>query len=71
MATIAVVALGAGVLLYPTAADWFATRAHASEIGGYVEFAESIDEGERERILQAARSTTRTFPAARCATPSC
>lgn len=50
------------MLLYPTAADWFATRAHASEIGGYVEFAESIDEGERERILQAAREYNENLP---------
>ena len=48
-------AMGAlGMLLYPQAADWFATLRHNSEISGYVERVESTPSKERERILAAA-----------------
>lgn len=43
-----------GLLVYPDAADWFATRNHNSEISGYVDRVEETPSEERQRILEAA-----------------
>lgn len=45
---------GLGLLLYPDAADWFASRAHNAEISGYIDRVEQTPSEERERILAAA-----------------
>lgn len=46
--------VGIGLLVYPDAADWFATLQHNSEISGYIDNVEQTPSAERQRILQAA-----------------
>ncbi|MBG0718427.1 class C sortase [Microbacterium sp. 2C] len=46
--------VGIGLLVYPDAADWFARRAHNSEISGYVDEVQKAPTGERKALLDAA-----------------
>lgn len=52
MQVVAMVAIG--LLVYPDAADWFATRRHNAEISGYVTRVEETSTEERLRVLAAA-----------------
>ncbi|PWD50968.1 class C sortase [Serinibacter arcticus] len=54
---------GVGVLLYPTASEWFAARVHATEVSGYVDYAGSLADAERERQLADARDYNANLPA--------
>lgn len=53
---------GVAVLLYPTAADWFARRAHATEVSGYVDYAKSLPEQDRTSLLETAREFNKHIP---------
>lgn len=46
--------LGIGLLVYPDAANWFATLNHNSEISGYIDRVEQTPSSERQAILDAA-----------------
>lgn len=46
--------LGIGLLVYPDAANWFATLNHNSEISGYIDRVEQTPSAERQAILDAA-----------------
>ncbi|WP_425956974.1 class C sortase [Xylanimonas sp. McL0601] len=48
------VALGLGLLVYPTAANWFAERDQASEITGYTRAVDSMPGADQEAMLAAA-----------------
>lgn len=54
--------LGIAALLYPTAADWFATLSHDSEISGYTEAADRLTDATRTAKLDAARAYNATLP---------
>jgi sortase A len=47
--------LGIGALLYPSAADWFATRDHSSEVTHYTQQVHELPETTRQALLQVAR----------------
>lgn len=54
--------IGIGALAYPSAADWFATLHHNSEVSGYIEAVEAIPDAEVEARLQAARDYNSHMP---------
>ncbi|WP_224763686.1 class C sortase [Salinibacterium sp. ZJ70] len=54
--------VGIGALLYPTAADWFATLAHNAEVSGYVRAIEALPEAERLEHLQTAQRYNSFMP---------
>lgn len=54
--------LGIGALLYPVAADWFATLNHDAELSGYVEQVAALPDADREAALEAARSYNALMP---------
>ncbi|WP_162616395.1 class C sortase [Xylanimonas allomyrinae] len=58
----AVACLGVAVLLYPSAADWYATRAHAAEVTDYVERVHDVPGPERTRLLASAREYNSRLP---------
>jgi len=47
---------GLGVMLYPTASDWWNSRHASQAIANYVEAVSSIDQEEKEALLEAARA---------------
>lgn len=49
---IAMVAIG--LLVYPDAANWFATMRHNSEVSGYLRRVQETPSAQRQRILDAA-----------------
>lgn len=53
---------GVGILLYPTAADWFAARVHATEVSGYVDYTDALPDEARERMLEAAHTYNDDLP---------
>lgn len=55
--------LGIGALLYPTAANWFATLHHNSEISGYTQAVEQLPDADRQALLAAAEAYNATLPA--------
>ncbi|MFZ1381794.1 MAG: class C sortase [Scrofimicrobium sp.] len=55
--------IGLGALLYPTAADWFATRGHDSEVSGYVSTVEQMPDEDRQEKLEIARTYNEYMPA--------
>lgn len=57
-----VVFAGAGAVLYPTAADWFSDRAHATEVSGYVADVTGSSADELSRMLDSARRYNETLP---------
>ena len=46
--------IGIGALLYSSAADWFSTLGHNSEVSGYTEAVDRLDGPEREAELAVA-----------------
>lgn len=57
-----IAAFGCGILLYPTAANWFSDRSHASEIDSYVEKSQSLGSAETQKIMAAARNYNDKLP---------
>lgn len=55
--------IGIGALLYPSAADWFATLRHDAEVSGYVDLVDALPDAEREAKLEAARQYNAHMPA--------
>jgi len=53
---------GVATVLYPTAADWFSDRAHATEVSGYVSDTASATGGELRSMLDAARDYNDALP---------
>nr|WP_195969105.1 class C sortase [Cellulomonas hominis] len=47
--------VGVGLLLYPSAGNWFATRAQAASTNSYVAAVERIPQADREAVLRRAR----------------
>lgn len=45
---------GVGTVTYPTAANWFSDRAHATEVSGYVQDVQDLGESALQKILEAA-----------------
>lgn len=63
IAIIVIAVLGAGVLLYPSAAAWFSDRDHATEMSGYVEQVDGLGQEERNGLLDEARAYNAALPA--------
>lgn len=55
--------LGIGALLYSSAADWFSTLNHNSEISGYVEATAQLPDAVRDEALDLAREYNSHMPA--------
>lgn len=55
--------IGIGALLYPSAADWFSTRNHNSEVSGYVQAVEQLPTAARLQKLQVAKDYNAHIPA--------
>lgn len=51
-----------GVLLYPSAADWFARLSHNAEISGYTEEVASLSESERSAAMRVAHEYNALMP---------
>lgn len=45
---------GVGTITYPTAANWFSDRAHATEVSGYVQNVQDLGESALQKILEDA-----------------
>ena len=54
--------IGIGALLYPSAADWFATLNHNAEVSGYVREVEALPSADREAKLEIAREYNSFMP---------
>lgn len=54
--------IGIAALVYPSAADWFSTLAHNSEVSGYTQAVENLPSAEREAKLQVARDYNAHMP---------
>ena len=54
--------VGIGALLYPSAADWFATLGHNAEVSGYVREVEAMPAADREAKLEIARQYNSFMP---------
>ncbi|MFT3888351.1 MAG: class C sortase [Arachnia sp.] len=54
--------LGLGALLYPQAADWFATQAHDAEVSGYVRQVQALPDAARQEALDRAYAYNATLP---------
>lgn len=54
--------LGLAVLLYPDAADWFATRNHNAEVSGYARQVEQMPEQSKLDALSSAREYNTHIP---------
>lgn len=54
--------VGIGALVYPAAADWFATLTHNTERSGYVREVDSLTPAERRAGLDAAREYNEHLP---------
>lgn len=54
--------LGIAVLLYSSAADWFATLGHNAEVSGYVREIEQLPEASRIEALQKAKNYNSDIP---------
>ena len=54
--------IGIGALLYSSAADWFSTLGHNSEVSGYTEAVDRLDGPEREAELAVAREYNAFMP---------
>lgn len=55
--------IGIGALLYSSAADWFSTLNHNSEISGYVDAVEQLPDAARDEALDLAREYNSYMPA--------
>lgn len=62
IAIVVIALLGAGVLLYPAAAGWFADREHATEMSGYVERVNGLGQDEVDSLLEDAREYNEALP---------
>lgn len=58
-----IASVGVGVLLYPTAADWFSDRIHATEINGYVNSVKNTSRSQQDALLEAAKKYNAELPA--------
>lgn len=54
--------IGIGALVYPAAADWFATLSHNAERSGYVRTVEGLTDEQRADGLAAARDYNANLP---------
>lgn len=54
--------IGIGALVYSSAADWFATLNHNSEVSGYVDAVAQLDPADREAKLRVARDYNAHMP---------
>lgn len=61
--------IGIGALLYPSAADWFATLGHDAEISGYVREADQLPDALRLEKLDTARDYNAHIPAGTLSDP--
>ena len=50
----AMLLVGVGTVTYPTAANWFSDRAHATEVSGYIQDVQDLGESALQKILEAA-----------------
>ncbi len=57
-----VLILGTVLLLYPSAADWFSSRLHNSELSGYVKTLEKADPEVRQDLLDLAEDYNERMP---------
>lgn len=57
-----VIVLGAGVLLYPTAAQFFSDRAHATQVSGYVDDVQDTSPSDRSARLEQGRQYNKNLP---------
>lgn len=55
--------IGIGALVYPSAADWFATLGHDSEVSGYVREVDKLPDETRVAKLQVAKDYNAHMPA--------
>ncbi|WP_245581308.1 class C sortase [Propionicicella superfundia] len=55
--------LGAGVLVYPTAAQWFSQADQAAELSGYVHRVAELPAAEKQAMLAEAREYNSQLPA--------
>lgn len=53
---------GSITLLYPTAADWFAQKAQAKEIVGYINMADQLDTEQAEQLFAEALQYNQRLP---------
>lgn len=60
---VVIASVGVGVLLYPTAADWFSDRIHATEINGYVNSVKNTNRSQQDALLEAAKKYNAELPA--------
>ncbi|WP_125778063.1 class C sortase [Antribacter gilvus] len=56
VAVMVLAALGLGLLLYPTAANWFAVRDQASELTGYAHAVDAMPSAEQDAMLASAEA---------------
>src|SRR5690606_16774039 len=49
-------------LLYPAAADWFATLGHNAEVSGYVEHVDAMPDAARQSALAVAEAYNARMP---------
>ncbi|WP_159793732.1 class C sortase [Puerhibacterium puerhi] len=63
LAAVVTAAVGAGVLLYPSAAAWATDRVHATAVSGYVSTVDAIPADARDAMLEAARAYNENLPA--------
>ncbi|WEK13440.1 MAG: class C sortase [Candidatus Microbacterium phytovorans] len=57
-----VLVLGAGTMLYPSAAAWFSDRAHATEVSGYVSDVDAAGDSALTRAVDAAQDYNARLP---------
>ncbi|MCD7101125.1 class C sortase [Pseudoclavibacter sp. 13-3] len=55
--------IGTAVLLYPTAANWFATQAQQSQISGYSKQIDALPSADRQRAFELAAAYNERLPA--------
>ncbi len=59
---LAVLAVGLGVMFYPSVSDWYNSFHASRAVANYVAAVEEMDEAEAEAILQAARDWNAALP---------
>ncbi len=67
---VVVASLGLGMVLYPSAASWFATLGHNSEISGYAQEVENLPTATTRALLADARAYNAHLPAGQLRDPS-
>ncbi|WP_162616393.1 class C sortase [Xylanimonas allomyrinae] len=62
MGVLTVASVGIGILLYPSAARWFAARAHDEQVTGYVEEVRQLPLPQKQAALTSAREYNQSLP---------